>query len=89
MPLIPLSESTTLQREGTEMTKTRRIVAAGFVMVVTLGTAWAYERTQGTHPRYPGAVDAVVAPANPVPPDAPVTDYVQEYDRSDLVLTQG
>jgi hypothetical protein len=70
------------------MTKTRRAIAVGtFVLLAVLGTAWAYERTQVV-PQAFGPSEAVSAPANPVPPDAPATG-AQEYDRSDLILSQG
>jgi len=72
------------------MSKTRRSMAVGtFVLLAVLGTAWAYERTQ-VIPQAFGPSEAVSAPANPVPPDAPATtDWAQEYDRSDLILSQG
>jgi hypothetical protein len=71
------------------MSKTRRSMAVGsFVLLAVLGTAWAYERTQVVPQTY-GPSEAVAAPANPVPPDAPVVDWAQEYDRSDLILLQG
>ena len=71
------------------MTKTRRAVAVGtFVLLAVLGTAWAYERTQVVPQAY-GTSEAVSAPANPVPPDAPATGGAQEYDRSGLILSQG
>lgn len=70
------------------MTKTRRAVAVGtFVLLAVLGTAWAYERTQVVPQAY--GTPEVSAPANPVPPDAPATDWAQEYDRSNLILSQG
>ena len=71
------------------MSKTRRAIAVGtFVLLAVLGTAWAYERTQVIPQAY-GPSETVSAPANPVPPDAPATDWAQEYDRSDLILSQG
>jgi hypothetical protein len=89
MRLSRPSESTTLQREDAVMNKTRRSIAVGaFVLLAVLGTAWAYERTLGIPQAY-GPSGAVAAPAYPVPPDAPVTDGAQEYDRSDLFLPQG
>ena len=71
------------------MSKTRRALAVGtFVTLAVLGTAWAVERTHGIPQSY-GPSEVVAAPANPVPPDAPATDWAQEYDRSDLILSQG
>jgi hypothetical protein len=71
------------------MSKTRRAMAVGsFVLLAVLGTAWAYERTQAVPQTY-GPSETVAAPANPVPPDAPAADWAQEYDRSDLILSQG
>jgi hypothetical protein len=70
--------------------KTRRSISvAAFVLLAVLGTAWAYERTQGIPRANGGPAGVVTAPALPVPPDAPTTDSVQDYDRSDLILTQG
>jgi len=89
MPLYRPFESTTLQREDAVMNKTRRSIAVGaLVLVAVLGTAWSYERAHGIPQAY-GPSGAGAAPAYPVPPDAPVTDWAQEYDRSDLFLHQG
>jgi len=71
------------------MNKTRRSIAVGaFVLLAVLSTAWVFERTHGIPQAY-GPSGPVAAPAYPVPPDAPVTDWAQEYDRSDLFLPQG
>jgi hypothetical protein len=79
------------------MNRTRRTIGlSAFVMLVVLGTGWAVERASHT----PGAAavsepamarDAVVAPVSREPLDVqPVaTDSSQEYDRSDLLLSQG
>lgn len=71
------------------MNKTRRSIGVTVFVLAVLGTAWAYERTHGIPGANGGPAGVVTAPAAPAPPDAPATDSVQDYDRSDLFLTQG
>jgi hypothetical protein len=103
LPLLPVSSVAVKRfnglwgwRNGT-MNRTRRTIGlSAFVMLVVLGTGWAVERASHT----PGAAavsepamarDAVAAPVSREPMDVqPVaTDSSQEYDRSDLLLSQG
>ncbi len=74
------------------MNKTRLIGLSALAVLVALGTGWAIEKS--THAQ---GKPAVVAPAKA--DDAPTTrepelqpaavDSNQEYDRSDLLLSQG
>jgi len=86
------------------MNRTRRTIGVGaFIMLAVLGTGWALEkassnsRTQGgtavIEPTKTG--DTVTAPLTRAPQDesaggqAATTDSSPEYDRSDLILSQG
>ena len=80
--------------------QTRRRIGIGvFVALVALGTGWELEwASSGSHRQDGGAVaapakasDAVTAPLPREPwDDLPAaTDSSQEYDRSDLLLSQG
>lgn len=82
------------------MSKTRRtIVLSAFVILAVLGTGWALEKAASTARTHGGgavsepakASDAVITPVSGEPLDAqpPATDSNQEYDRSDLILSQG
>ena len=73
------------------MDRTRRIIVVWVViMLVVLGTGWALEKAfSGSHPHAGATIgepksegDTVTAPTLP-------TDSSPEYDRSDLVLSQG
>jgi len=79
------------------MNKTRMIGISALAVLVALGTGWAIEKS--THSQ---AQDkpAVIAPAKatdtattPVPREPEIqpaaVDSNQEYDRSDLLLSQG
>jgi hypothetical protein len=77
----------------------RTIGLSAFVMLAVLGTGWALEntssgsRTQGTAAvSGPAkASDPVTTPATREPSDVrpAATDSSPEYDRSDLILSQG
>ena len=73
------------------MSKTRRMIGLGVLVIlaVVLGTGWAVERA--SHPQR--GVD-ISSPAQPtdsasasVPDERPAA--TEEYDRSDLLLSQG
>ena len=74
------------------MTRTRRTFVVGaFILLAVLGTAWAFERATSHAPARDGAV---IEPANSDdfgPTGRPVIapDQTPEYDRSDLILSQG
>jgi hypothetical protein len=78
------------------MNRTRRTIGLSvFVMLVVLGTGWALEKKASSNSQKQGGA-AVTEPAKAsdssdesfeVKPAA--TDSNQEYDRSDLLLTQG
>ena len=71
------------------MKTTRWLIGIG-ALVVALGTGWVYERTLGAIYAYDGSSGVINAPATTPPPsDPPVADWYQEYDRADLLLTQG
>ena len=73
----------------------RKIGVSAFVVLVVLGTGLALERTSSTADMQGGAaisesantIDAVPTPVSPVQPAA--TSANEEYDRSDLLLSQG
>jgi len=74
------------------MTRTRRTFVVGaFILLAVLGTAWALERATSLAPARDGAViepakaDELGTTGRPV--IAP--DQTPEYDRSDLILSQG
>jgi hypothetical protein len=81
------------------MSKTRQTIGiSAFVMLVGFGTGWALDEISGNSPAQSGAAiervnknNAVTAPVSReslgTPPAA--TDSSQEYDRSDLILSQG
>jgi hypothetical protein len=68
----------------------RKIGLGALVVFVVLGMAWALERAPGSsHARGDAVIgdDAVATPPPSFEPAA--TDSNQEYDRSDLLLSQG
>ena len=74
------------------MKRTRRVIGVAFVLLAVLGTAWALEHrgtalsTNGGAPRDAGT------PATLTPPESDASRVINaqpEYDRSDLILTQG
>jgi hypothetical protein len=80
--------------------RTRRTIGVGaFVMLAVLGMGWALEKAHSNSQRQGGAAvsepakgsGAVTTPLErePVDMQPPATDSSQEYDRSDLILTQG
>jgi hypothetical protein len=75
------------------MNKTRWMIALGvLVTLVVLGTDLALEKAfSKAAVREPAKTsDAVATPVNLEPVDMPAaTDSSQEYDRSDLLLSQG
>ena len=81
------------------MSKTRRTIGlSAFVILAVLGTGWALEKTASTSRTHGGAAvgepakasDAVTSPVSGEPDERPAaTDSNQEYDRSDLILSQG
>jgi hypothetical protein len=72
----------------------RRAVGIGAFIVLALGTAWALEHRSSSRMEG-GVVGPIIAPAVIAPQEesgaGPTTppDSQQEYDRSDLQLTQG
>jgi hypothetical protein len=82
------------------MNGTRRTIGlSAFVMLVVLGTGWALEKASSySHTQSGAAVskpakasDAVTAPVSREPFDVQpaATHSSPEYDRSDLILSQG
>ena len=78
------------------MSRTRRTIGLSvFVMLVVLGTGWALEKKASSSSQKQGGA-AVTEPAKASEPsdESPevkpaATDSNQEYDRSDLLLSQG
>ena len=78
------------------MNRTRRTIGLSvFVMLVVLGTGWALEKKASSNSHKQGGA-AVTEPAKASEPSdesfevkPAATDSNQEYDRSDLVLSQG
>jgi hypothetical protein len=70
-------------------TTLRKLGLGALVVFVVLGLAWALEKTpSNSHPQDEVAVSADAAPTPPsFEPTA--TDSSEEYDRSDLLLSQG
>jgi hypothetical protein len=82
------------------MNRTRRTLGvSAFVVLAVLGTGWALERASSSPHRQGGsavsepakASDAVTVPVSREPLDVQpaATDSSPEYDRSDLILSQG
>ena len=85
------------------MTRTRRTIGIGaFIVLAALGTGWALEKASSNSQARSGAAldptranDAETAPITRDPADPSVgsrpvtTDSTPEYDRSDLLLSQG
>jgi hypothetical protein len=82
------------------MNRTRRTIGlSALVILMVLGTGWALEKTASNAHRQGGAAvsepakanDAVTGPSSQEPNDEQpaATDAIQEYDRSDLILSQG
>ena len=82
------------------MNRTRRTIGlSALVILIVLGTGWALEKAASNAHRQGGAAvsepakanDAVTAPNSQEPKDEQpaATDTIQEYDRSDLLLSQG
>ena len=75
------------------MNKTRVIGLSALAVLVVLGTGWAIEKSN--HAQAPlsapaKAADTVTAPATRQPEIQPAAvDSSEEYDRSDLLLSQG
>ena len=76
------------------MSKTQRAIAIGTVILLAaLGTGWTLEK--GPSHRREGGVPAVsdsptIPPASAAPASTPPTPAPsEEYDRSDLLLSQG
>jgi hypothetical protein len=76
--------------------RTRRTIGlSAFVVLVVLGTGWALEKASSNAHRKGGAAasqsDAATTPLShePVNAQPPTTDSSPEYDRSDLLLSQG
>jgi hypothetical protein len=81
-------------KDGT-MNRTRRMIGIGaLVMLVALGTGLVLENAYSSAHSKPATVsepatarDAATAPFSPL--DVQPASYDQEYDRSDLLLSQG
>jgi len=82
------------------MNRTRRMIGLSvFVSLAVLGTGWALEKATSTSHRQGGAAvsepakarDAGATPLShePLNVQPAATDSSQEYDRSDLLLSQG
>jgi len=81
------------------MNRTRRTIGiSAFVILAVLGTSWALEKgysnspyARGTAIDEPASNDPAAAPLSSQPMDEPsaATDAAPEYDRSDLLLSQG
>jgi len=85
------------------MNKTRRTIGVSAFIMLVLGTGWALEKAfSNSHTDLGTAViertntsDIVIAPLAPERSDEPVdgrpatTESSLEYDRSDLILSQG
>jgi hypothetical protein len=82
------------------MSRTRRTIGvSAFVVLAVLGTGWALEKASSSSHKQGGAAvsepakasDAGTAPVSQEPMDVQpaATDSSQEYDRSDLILSQG
>ena len=76
------------------MSKTQRAIGIGtLALVVALGAGWTFEKAYGNR----GAQDrrgvsgsaTTVAPMSTAPELVPAAAPDQEYDRSDLLLSQG
>ena len=74
------------------MNRTRRTIGLSvFVMLVVLGTGWALEKKASSNSQRQGGT-ATTEPAKASEPSdvkPAATDSDQEYDRSDLPLSQG
>ncbi len=74
------------------MNRTRRAIGVAFILLAVLGTAWALEhrgaglRTEHEAPRDAGTPTTVAPQESGA---GRVIDAHPEYDRSDLLLTQG
>ena len=75
------------------MNRTRRAIGVGaFITLAVLGTAWALEHRTSALRTEGGATHDVGTPATLAPPESGasrVIDAQPEYDRSDLLLSQG
>jgi hypothetical protein len=73
------------------MNGTRRAIGIVALIVLALGTAWALEHRAGTQ----GGAQPIIAPTGVTAPEqtggerTTAPDSQQEYDRSDLLLSQG
>lgn len=74
------------------MNRTRRTIGLSvFVMLIVLGTGWALEKKASSNSQRQGGAP-VTEPAKASEPSEvtpAATDSNQEYDRSDLLLSQG
>jgi hypothetical protein len=95
-PAVVETRDAAPEEEDAMMTRTRRTFVVGaFILLAVLGTAWALERATSHAPARDGAViEPAKSPANwndlgttGRPVIAP--DQTPEYDRSDLILSQG
>jgi hypothetical protein len=69
-----------------KMTRAWQTVGFALVMLLVLGTGWVVEKTiRGPRPHGAATTGEFAKPSEPERPAA--TD--QEYDRSDLLLSQG
>lgn len=79
------------------MTRTQRTIGiSAFVMLAVLGTGWALEKGYNTQRGVAAdepamEIDPINAPDSSQPMDEQpaANDASQEYDRSDLILSQG
>jgi len=85
-------------KEETMANRTRRTIGlSAFVVLVVLGTGWAIEKASSNSHRQGGAAvsepakanDAVTTPLSREPLDVQPAATDSEYDRSDLILSQG
>ena len=72
------------------MNRTRRTIGLSvFVMLVVLGTGWALEKKAPSNSQRQGGAAEPAKASEPSNVKPAATDSNQEYDRSDLFLSQG
>ncbi|PYN45813.1 MAG: hypothetical protein DME00_21110 [Candidatus Rokuibacteriota bacterium] len=80
------------------MNRTRRTIGlSAFVMLAVLGTGWALEKASSNSRTKDGAAvsepakasDAIPSSREPLDVQPAATGASPEYDRSDLILSQG
>jgi hypothetical protein len=86
----PVRRIHTSTEEDRMMSRTRRMIAVGvFITLAVLGTGWALEKAFSGSDSHAGAVGEPTSAGDTVGRPALPTDTSPEYDRSDLILSQG